>query len=97
MTTDSSGLELSPAHQVVLRAVVAGAIRPVEIQVVSNRSHRRVADLLGELVQAGYLVELPTPRSYACSNRTIAGEIGSPSETTGPDGEGPGGMHPAGT
>lgn len=48
-------LELSPSHRAVIDAVAAGATRPTEVEEHTDLKHRRVAELLKELVAAGYL------------------------------------------
>ena len=49
--------QLSASQQAVLDAVALGATRPSEIQEATGLKHRRVAELLKELVQAGYLTQ----------------------------------------
>lgn len=49
--------DLSESHRAVLAAVAGGAKRPTEIEAVIGLKHRRVADLLKELVTAGYLIQ----------------------------------------
>jgi hypothetical protein len=49
--------ELSASQQAVLEAVALGATRPSEIEEHTGLKHRRVAELLKELVAAGYLTQ----------------------------------------
>jgi anti-sigma factor RsiW len=49
--------ELSDSHRAVLAAVSAGHTRPVEIQRAVGLKHRRVADLLKDLVESGHLIQ----------------------------------------
>lgn len=53
----TSSLHLSNSHQAVLTAVAGGASRPKEVEDATGLKHRRVADLLRELVDAGHLVQ----------------------------------------
>jgi predicted transcriptional regulator len=48
---------LSDSHRRVYEAVADGAARPSEIETRVGLSHRRVADILSELVDAGYLIK----------------------------------------
>lgn len=50
-------VELSDSHRAVLAAVAKGARRPSEIESAIGLKHRRVAELLKELVHAGYLIQ----------------------------------------
>lgn len=50
-------LDLSASHSAVLDAVAAGATRPSEVEAATGLKHRRVAELLSELVSAGYLTQ----------------------------------------
>lgn len=50
-------LELSDSHRAVLAAVANGRKRPSEIEAAIGLKHRRVAELLKELVQAGHLIQ----------------------------------------
>lgn len=48
---------LSHSHRAVLAAVRDGNTRPTEIEEVVGLKHRRVAELLRELVESGHLVQ----------------------------------------
>ena len=50
-------LEMSDSHRAVLSAVANGATRPTEIENATGLRHRRVAELLKELVAAGHLIQ----------------------------------------
>lgn len=50
-------IELGDSHRAVLAAVANGAARPTEIENATGLRHRRVAELLKELVDAGHLTQ----------------------------------------
>lgn len=56
-TPTAAALELGDSHRTVLAAVAVGKSRPVEIEQATGLSHRRVAELLKELVVAGHLIQ----------------------------------------
>ncbi|TDD97678.1 hypothetical protein [Actinomadura rubrisoli] len=58
--------ELAGSRLAIVNAVHAGATRPVEIEAATGLKHRQVADLLKELVEAGYLTRPRTGR-YRCA------------------------------
>lgn len=53
----SDAVPLSHSHLAVLAAVRAGHTRPTEIEEAIGLKHRRVADLLKQLVESGHLTQ----------------------------------------
>lgn len=54
---NSAALRLTDSHRAILTAVAAGKTRPSEIEAAIGLKHRRVAELLKELLAAGYLIQ----------------------------------------
>lgn len=56
-TAAESGQRLSSSHRAVLDAVRAGASRPKDIQAAVGLKHRRVAEILSDLLASGHLTK----------------------------------------
>lgn len=55
--TEASKHGLSGSPKAVYDAITAGASRPKEVELATGLSHRRVAEILAELVVAGHLIQ----------------------------------------
>lgn len=58
---------LTGSRRAVVEAVAAGATRPKEIEDVTGLKHRRIAELLKELVETGHLIQFRYGRYQAAA------------------------------